>query len=150
MRVLARLLGYVRPYLGQMIAGMVLLAFAGGLMSAILAIGKPLVNYVLLPASSPAQAPPTAPAAPSWLADWLPLHAGGAISSWLSHRPYVRVPLLMVIVFFVRGVVVYFGQYLTARAGLRVIRDVRAQLQESVTYQSLRFFHAHATGTLVS
>src|SRR5262245_15263539 len=119
MRVLARLVRYVRPYLGQMIAGTVLLAFAGGLMSAILAIGKPLVNYVLLPMSD--RAPAAIPSAPSWLADWLPLHAGAEISSWLSHRPYVRVPLLMVIVFFVRGVVVYFGQYLTARAGLRVI-----------------------------
>jgi len=153
MRVLARLLRYVRPYLGQMIGGMLLLAIAGGLMSAILAIGKPLVNYVLLPAASAApvaESPvPRAPV-PGWLADRLPLRAGAEVSAWLGHRPYVRVPLLMVIVFFLRGAVVYFGQYLTTRAGLRVIRDVRAQLQEAVTYQSLRFFHAHATGTLVS
>jgi len=149
MRVLARLLLYVRPYLGQMIAGMVLLAFAGGLMSAILAIGKPLVNYVLLPAASPAVAP-AIPGGLGWGDRWLPAGSASAFSSWFSHRPYVRVPVLMVLVFFVRGVVVYFGQYLTARAGLRVIRDVRARLHEAVTYQSLRFFQANPTGVLVS
>ncbi len=149
MRVLARLLLYVRPYLGQMIAGMVLLAFAGGLMSAILAIGKPLVNYVLLPAASPAVAP-AIPGGLGWVDRWLPAGSASAFSSWFSHRPYVRVPVLMVLVFFVRGVVVYFGQYLTARAGLRVIRDVRARLHEAVTYQSLRFFQANPTGVLVS
>ncbi len=153
---LLRLAGYVRPYLGQMIAGMVLLALAGGLMSAILATGKPLANYALMPASSE-PAPRTAAGAravPGWLGSFgdelgSRLHTD-ELSAWIRHRPHVRVPLLMVIVFFVRGVVLYFGQYLTTRAGLRVIRDMRAHLHEAVTYQTLRFFQTHPTGVLVS
>ena len=48
MQVFRRLLGYMRPYLGQMIAAVIMLAIAGALMSAIVAIFKPLVNEVLL------------------------------------------------------------------------------------------------------
>jgi subfamily B ATP-binding cassette protein MsbA len=44
----------------------------------------------------------------------------------------------------------YFGEYLTTRAGVRIIRDLRTDLFRSVVGQSADFFHAHATGQILS
>ena len=44
-----RLIGYLRPYLGRIVLGAILLGIAGALMSAVVATMKPLVNEVLTP-----------------------------------------------------------------------------------------------------
>ena len=69
---------------------------------------------------------------------------------WLSERVYVAVPLFLVALFLVRGVFLYFGGYMAVRAGARLVRDIRAELYESVTYQSQRFFLANPTAQLLS
>ena len=45
---LRRILGYMRPYLGQMLAASVMLAVAGAMMSLVVATLEPMVNEVLL------------------------------------------------------------------------------------------------------
>jgi subfamily B ATP-binding cassette protein MsbA len=152
-----RLLRYVKPYLGQIAAAAVMLAVAGGLMSAVVATVKPLINQVLAPqGASLSTAAPVATAAPALstgpdilekVKGWL---GADAWSAWLLRRPYVQVPIFLVVVFFFRGVFLYFGEYLTTKAGASVIRDLRADLYESVTYQSLKFFQANATGLILS
>jgi subfamily B ATP-binding cassette protein MsbA len=148
-----RILRYAKPYLGQMAAAALMLAVAGGLMSAVVATVKPLINQVLMPAVAPlavaAPAPPKA-AGPDILAQVQTWLQAGRWSTWLLGRAYVQVPILLVVVFLVRGIFLYFGEYLTTKSGASVIRDLRADLYESVTYQSLRFFQANPTGVILS
>ncbi len=144
MRVLLRLLGYLRPYFGAMAASVAMLAAAGALMSAVVATVKPLVNRVLLPAGAAAASGPDILETARGL---LPLNA---LTAWAGPQAFVQVPLLLVGVFFVRAVLLYFGEYLATRTGARVIRDLRAELYEAVAHQSLAFFQAHPTGTILS
>jgi ATP-binding cassette, subfamily B, bacterial MsbA len=154
MSTFRRILRYTKPYLGQMAAAALMLAVAGGLMSAVVATVKPLINQVLMPAVAPqaaaAVSAPPGTAGPDILSQVQTWLKAGAWSRWLLGRAYVKVPILLVLVYFFRGVFLYFGEYLTTKSGASVIRDLRADLYESVTYQSLNFFLAHPTGMILS
>ena len=63
---------------------------------------------------------------------------------------FVQVPLLIVSIFFVRGVFLYFGEYLATKSGANVIRDLRAELYGTVTHQSFAFFRLHSTGVILA
>jgi len=149
MKELLRLAGYLRPYLGRMIAAAVMLAVGGALMAIAISAFKPMINEVLLP---PAQQPTVAPAATGGMdllataKAWLPLERLGA---W-GKQNALLVPLIMVLVFLLRGIFLYFGNYFTIRAGTQVIRDLRAALYESVAFQSLSFYQDHSTGVILS
>ena len=150
MTELWRLLGYLRPYLGRIVLGALLLAVGGALMAAVVATVKPLVNEVLLPGMAGTLEPAERSSGPDILAgfrEWLPTRR---LVEWGAERAFVQVPLLIVLLFFVRGVFLYFGQYLTIKAGASVIRDLRTELHEAVTYQSLSFFQAHPRGVILS
>ncbi len=127
---------------------MVLLALAGGLMSGALALGKPLVDEVLLGGTSAGDA--TARTQSKLLDALRAVFPVDRLSASLRDRAYVRIPILMLAIFFLRGAMLYFGQYFTNRAGASVIRDVRSRLHEAITFQSLSFFQANPTGALVS
>jgi len=149
---LRRLFGYMRPYLGRLVAASILLLIAGLLMSAVVSTLKPLANEVFRLGSS--DAPAASSAAPSGHFDILDvvkrIVPTGAIVAWAKERAYVQVPLLLVAIFFLRSVALYFGQYLVLKAGTSVVRDIRADLHEAITHQSLRFFQTHPTGTILS
>jgi subfamily B ATP-binding cassette protein MsbA len=148
MRLFKRLLGYMRPYLLQMVMAAVALALAGAIMAAIVATLKPLVNDVLLAA-------PGAPVEPDaddlgivkQLFEQLPLEEW---SAWLRDRAFIKVPLLLIAIFFVRGLLLYCGQYLTVKVGAAVIKDLRSELYDSLIFQSLGFFHVNQTGLVLS
>ncbi len=153
MSSLGRLLRYVRPYAAQLVVASLMLAVAGALMSAVIATVKPLVDQVLVPAATgkaPEAAPKPKPAVPEIVEKVRTRLSSARLSGWLRQRAYAEIPLLILLVFFVRAVLLYFGDYLTARAGASVIRDVRAELYEAITHQSLKFFQAHPTGMILS
>jgi subfamily B ATP-binding cassette protein MsbA len=155
-RDLKRLFGYLRPYAGRVVVASILLAISGGLMSLIIATAKPLINEVLGPGTLPGMSSGSGEAPKSSgsgfdilekAKEWL------GVEQWLgavTGLPFVAVPVLLVFFFFLRAVTSYFGGYLTAKTGAYVIRDVRAELHEAVTYQSLRFFQLHPTGLILS
>lgn len=147
MQVLMRIAGYLKPYLGRMLAAVVMLAVAGALMAAVVATMKPLINEVLL------QRPPEGTAATQGVdilqkaGEWLPLDNW---SLWAKQQAFVQVPVLLVVVFFIRSVLLYFGQYFTTKAGACVIRDLRAELYGKVVHQSFRFFQENSSGLIMS
>jgi subfamily B ATP-binding cassette protein MsbA len=148
MSVLWRLFGYMRPYLARMALAASLLAVSGALMAAIISTVKPLVNEVLLggePQVTAAEA--GGPDILRQVQQWLPLDE---LAGWAREHAFVQVPLLIVAIFFIRGIFIYFGQYLTIKSGASVIRDLRTALYESVAYQSLGFFMTHPTGSILS
>ncbi len=148
MRLFARLLRYFRPYLGRMAAAALMLSIAGALMSAVVATLKPLTDQVLAPALGAAaggagEGQRLLGRALAWVPD-------PAWREWLARRAFVAVPLLLVVIFLARALLLYFGQYLSTKAGVSIIRDLRAELFEAVVYQSQRFFEEQPTGLILS
>jgi subfamily B ATP-binding cassette protein MsbA len=150
MSELRRLFGYMRPYLGRVILGSVFLALAGLLMAAAFATIKPLAHEVFGMAGT-AAAPAAAKRAGFDILEsakkLIPLER---VLAWAKDRAYVEVPLFLAGIFFFRAVLLYFGQYYVMKAGTAVIRDLRADLHEAISFQSLRFFQANPTGTILS
>jgi subfamily B ATP-binding cassette protein MsbA len=133
-----------------MVAASVMLAVAGAMMTLVVATLKPLVNEVLL--AKPAAAVVTADEGdkPDFLdsvIDRLPIEEA---KRWLHERPMIKVPFLLVAVFLIRGILLYFGEYLTRKTGSAVIRDLRADLHDTLVYQAPSFFRAHQTGEVLS
>ena len=139
MSVLWRLLAYTRPYAGRLIAASVMLVLSGALVGAIISTVKPLVNEVLL---SPTAEVPSVESKPGpdilrTVRNWIP---SDRIAGWARENAFVQVPLLLVLAYFFRSVLGYFGQYMTIQTGSLVIRDLRKDLYEAVVYQSPGFF----------
>ena len=151
MGALWRLLGYLKPYMHRLIGAWITLSISGALMALIVSTVKPLVNEVLLGGrATPVTAAETGGSGPDILTrvqQWLPLDS---LADWAMDHAFVQVPLLIVVIFVVRGFFLYFGQYHTIKAGASVIRDMRTELYEAVAYQSLGFFQEHPTGTILS
>ncbi len=59
-------------------------------------------------------------------------------------------PLLLLGIFFLKGVAYYIYTILLEQVGQSVIRDFRLMLFNHIHLQSLSFFHKHPTGTLMS
>ena len=147
---LRRLLGYLRPYLGQMFAASVMLAVAGAMMTLVVATLKPMVNEVLLAKPAAAESSAGSDRSPDFLdslVDGLPVEEA---KLWLRERPMIKVPFLLVTVFLIRGILLYFGEYLTRKTGSAIIRDLRADVHDSLVYQAPSFFRAHQTGEVLS
>ncbi len=60
------------------------------------------------------------------------------------------IPVLVIVIFFVKGVFFYFQGYLMAYVGQRTVRDLRDELYAHIQRQSLAFFGRNPTGTLMS
>ena len=148
MRVLARVLGYLRPYAGRLVAATVMLVIAGALMGGVVSTVKPLVNEVLLgKPASPTTSDTRGLDILRSFRDWVPTEQ---IAGWAREHAFVEVPLLIVLIYVIRGVFSYFGEYYTVKAGACMIRDLRMKLFESVAFQSLSFFQTHPTGLILS
>jgi len=49
-----------------------------------------------------------------------------------------------------RGIMLFFGEYLTTKTGASVIRDLRTDLYSSLVFQAPGFFRRHPTGVVMS
>ena len=122
MGLLLRLGGFMRPYASRMVAASVLLALAGGLMSLVIASMKPLVDLVLLaPAGNRGESGGRETSAfLANLGDWLPVESW---STWLAGHAFAAVPIMLVVIFVLRGVLLYAGKYMTSKVGAMMIRE---------------------------
>ncbi|MGH8631232.1 MAG: lipid A export permease/ATP-binding protein MsbA [Burkholderiales bacterium] len=59
-------------------------------------------------------------------------------------------PVLLVVIFLVRGFGQYIGQYASAWVGNKVVMDLREQMFRRMLALPLGYFHDHPTGNLVS
>jgi subfamily B ATP-binding cassette protein MsbA len=148
MSPMRRFFGYLKPYLATMLAATLLLAISGALMTLALATARPLVNQVLLNKAVEAEAESsTGFDLLDRAKELVP------IDRWaenLRGGSSAQVALLIVLLFLVKGVVGYFGQYWATRAGVKVIRDIRSDLYGSVMGQSLSFFQSNNTGLVMA
>src|ERR1017187_5763590 len=145
MKNFLRLLRYGLPYWLQMLPGVVLLAMVGLLEAFRILLLQPIFDQVL---------DPHAPEGPIML--------GVAKSPWHLdlrlviphflhiHNAWHVVAFALVISTLLKGACDYLGTYLVNYAGFGTITDLRNHLYEATMRRSSSFFHAHATGTILS
>lgn len=144
MKRIARLLSYMRPYLGETLISVLLMAVVGAMQAFRVLLIKPIVENVLSPAASPAKVlvftvPHTALRLD--MQRWLPRYI---------HNAWTVVALALVASAAVKSVCDYAGTLLANRAGFGMITDLRNDLYQSLLRRSAGFFQRHTTSTLVS
>ena len=144
MRQLMRLVGYVLPFLLQLLAGVFLLAGVGFLEAFRLMLLKPVLDRVLNPASGSENImlftnPQTGE--PIYLQRLVPTH---------FHNAWTIVAYALIGSTVLKGIFDYTGTYLVNHAGFGMITNLRNDLYNSVLRRSVAFFQKHTTGTLIS
>jgi subfamily B ATP-binding cassette protein MsbA len=92
----------------------------------------------------------------------LVMAGGEAATAWLmkpavddviikrDHKMLILIPIVILIVYAVKGAAMYFQGYLMNRVGRLIIRQFRNQLYDHIHDLPLSFFHREKTGTLMS
>lgn len=173
MKDLLRFLKYVYPYKWNLIEASVLLMLSGLVMALIVAFVKPLTSDVL-----GAQANTRPGVTVSVISDddrselsegeisakksealmgkkdimkfiekHIPMEK---IRTYTKERRFIEIPFFIVVLFFIKSLFNYFGQYLTLNAGLKTIMDLRVDLYGSIQDQSLKFFAVNPTGIIMA
>lgn len=63
---------------------------------------------------------------------------------------FTIIPIVLIIIFFLKGVFNFFGKYLLDKAGLLAITNLRNSLYEKIIRQGNDFFAFYPTGTIIS
>ncbi|MCZ6599491.1 MAG: ABC transporter ATP-binding protein [Acidobacteria bacterium] len=159
---LLRFRHYLRPYVGTILQGVLFSIVVALATAAVAGLLKPMFNDVFFPhMGAVAAAVPDVPAAAGQpgvddltgrrqgILDGLARQARDLVGYDRS-RAYILIPGLFVLAFFIKAVFTFLSGYRMGGVGLRVVRDLRADLYEHIQRQSLRFFADHPTGTLTS
>jgi ATP-binding cassette, subfamily B, bacterial MsbA len=144
MRQVTRLLGYVFPFLVQLLPGVFLLAGVGFLEAFRLVLLKPVLDRVLNPSSGSENIvlfPMPQSGQPIYLQRFVPIH---------SHNAWAMVAYALIGATILKGLFDYTGTYLVNHAGFGMITNLRNELYDSVLRRSATFFQKHTTGTLIS
>jgi len=144
MRNLERLLAYVRPHSGWLTAGALLMVAVGLLEGATVLLLRPVVHLVFQPNAAAgdivlAELPGLGRT--FYLQDFIPFNLASA---------GVLVVVAILIIYVIKAVSEYFGEYCVNRLGFAVVMDLRNQLYAHTLRQSLSFFHRQRTGQLMS
>ena len=63
---------------------------------------------------------------------------------------FYQVPIIVILLFLIKGVFSYSANYFMSFVGQSVVMDLRNQLYQKIQYQSLNFFSEYPTGLLMS
>ncbi len=143
MKELARLLKYSRPYIPHLSASVVLMMCVGASqgMSALL-IG-PIFDRVLNPKS--AQGPVKLFEFPQGHAHYLSFPLPAQI-----HNVWTIIAIAILLVFIIKGVCDYLGNYLVNYVGFSAVTDLRQAVFDRVLHQDAYFFESNSTARVMS
>jgi subfamily B ATP-binding cassette protein MsbA len=158
MRDLLRLLRYVRPYIGRLVAAVLCSILVSITYLGLLSLIQPVLDEVF---SKQALGPAATAGKIRLLEDSRRLiESGGrafAPLAALARRIHegsggtaILAGIVMIVLFVLKGVFTYLSEYLTRWTGLQVVRDLRADLYARIQRQSLAFFSDHPTGMLIA
>jgi subfamily B ATP-binding cassette protein MsbA len=144
MNEVRRLLSYGRRYWAHLLASVFLMALAGAAQGAMALLIRPIFDRVLV-ANPPKGLTPLLQH-PIWnhqiyLEQIIPIQSRGI---------WFMVAAAILLVFLVKGVCDYLGNYLISYAGFSSVTDLRNAVFEKVLKQGAQFFEAHSTGQLMS
>src|SRR5262245_21374358 len=152
-----RLLRYVRPYLGRLLAAAVCSGFVSLVFLGLLVLIQPILE-LLFPGAATLAGTAAGNLRPfEELKTALGASGAGATGTSLSNflaggtkGTIILIAILIVVLFVLKGVFTYLASYLTRSAGLQAVRDLRADLYARIQRQSLAFFSDHPSGSLIS
>ena len=144
MKEVQRLLSYGHRYWVHLLASVVLMAMAGAAQGTMALLIRPIFDRVLV--SNPPKGLTPLLQHPIWnhqiyLEQIIPIHSRGI---------WFMVAAAILLVFLVKGVCDYLGNYLISYAGFSSVTDLRNAVFEKVLRQGAQFFEAHSTGQLMS
>ncbi len=142
---LFRLLRYVRPYWLRMGVSVLLMAGVGAFEALTALLIGPVFDRVLNPRSAD-DSLLLVKSFPIWERS---LDLRLFVPGWI-HNAWTVVAVVIVVVTVGKALCEYLAAYLVNYIGFAVVTDLRNQLYERVIHQSIRFFHGHATGRLMS
>jgi len=67
-----------------------------------------------------------------------------------QRKPLYLIPIVLIMLFFFKGLSSYFGNYSMAAVGQSVVKDVRNRLYDSMIDKPISFFRSRSTGGLIS
>ncbi len=139
-----RLLAYARRYVPALSVSVFLMAIAGAMHGMLPVLMGPIFDRVLNPQSPEARIPIPIP-------DWFgsKLFLDQLIPLPISNV-WTLVAVTILLVFIIRGIADYAGNYLINYVGLSAVTDLRQQTFEKLIGEEHEFFHQHATGKLMS
>ncbi len=144
MKLVLRLLRYMRPYLAYWVLSVLLMAAVGALMAFRVLLIKPIIDNVLSAASSPDKVL-------NFLIPHTHLHIN--LQVLLPHRfhnAWTVVAVALVASAIIKNLCDYLGTLLANKAGFGMITDLRNDLYNSLLRRSTAFFQRHTSGTLIS
>ena len=144
MKEVRRLLSYGHHYWPHLLASVLFMAMAGAAQGAMALLIRPIFDRVLV--SNPPKGLTPLLQHPIWnhqiyLEQIIPIHSRGI---------WFMVAAAILLVFLVKGVCDYLGNYLISYAGFSSVTDLRNAVFEKVLKQGAQFFEAHSTGQLMS
>ena len=144
MKDLFRLLRFVRPYFGPLLASVILMAGVGAAQALMALLIGPVFDRVLKP-DSPESPVPLASIPgfnhPIYLHDFMPASV---------HNVWTMVAIAIVGAFLIKGLCDYLGNFMVNYVGFSAVTDLRQKVFDSVLRQDAQFFETNSTGRLMS
>jgi subfamily B ATP-binding cassette protein MsbA len=142
MKELFRILRFVRPYTLPLIASVIFMAGVGAMQALTALLIGPVFDRVLNP---------TAGNAPVRLISFAgrDLYLHQLAPSWF-HNVWSTVAFGILLVFLIKGVCDYLGNYLVNYVGFSAVTDLRQTVFEGVLRQDAEFYELNPTGRLMS
>lgn len=141
---LRRLLGFVKPYWSPLILSVILMAIAGAAHAMMAVLIGPIFDRVLDPSS---------PERPIELIKLpfanAPLYLHQLAPEWI-HNVRNVVAYAILLVFLIRGLSDYFGNYLVNWVGVNSVTDIRQKVFDKLLRHDAQFFESHSTGRIMS
>jgi len=144
MKLVLRLLAYMRPYVLFWMVSVVLMAVVGALAAFRILLIKPIIDNVLSAASSPDKVLNFVIPHTHFHVDLqvlLPRH---------FHNAWTVVAVALVASAIIKAPADYLGTLLSNKAGFGMVTDLRNDLYDSLLSRSTAFFQRHTSGTLIS
>ncbi len=144
MKLVLRLLGYMRPYALYWAVSVLLMAVVAVLAAFRVLLIKPIVDNVLSAASSPNQ-----------VLDFVIPHTHRHLNLQVFlpshfHNAWTVVAVALIASAIIKAPADYLGTLLANKAGFGMVTDLRNDLYDSLLSRSTAFFQRHTSGTLIS
>jgi subfamily B ATP-binding cassette protein MsbA len=156
MKSFRRLIGMLKPYWGRFFLAMLCLMMVTVCIVAFTSMVKPIFDEVIsnsnfMAAKAGGERVELKPSekedAFSLTVKLLSLDR--ILPDWMT-QPAIMVPIVMIMIFMVKGIFSYFGDYMMAAVGQGVVRDIRDALFSSLIIKPISFFRRRSTGALIS
>ncbi len=145
MKELVRLLRYSRPYAPHLLASVILMILVGAAQGLTALLIGPVFDRVLNPAS--ADVPVVLWKNPPLL--HRPVALAGVVPLPL-HNVWSLVAAAILMVFFLKGLCDYLGNYLINYVGFSAVTDLRQAVFDRVLHQDAHFFEKNSTARVMS